>query len=182
MLLLGSTPEGRKIEQHDMFFGIAQNLRDLVPAIIESWPEAKGNIHIDAWREVNYVDGYAVRILERNGRHFPVAENNVKLFFLNLGGYKQNEFEEYHYKMLVACESKSTAIQRAKETAFYKHVGFKGAASHIDDKYGVDVDDIFEIADILPAHVKENFTIVLSPAPDDKEDEMNLGYFILRKL
>ena len=182
MLLLGSTPEGRKIEQHDIFFGIAQNLKDLVPAIIESWPEAKGNIHIDAWREVNYVDGYAVRILERNGGHFPVAENNVKLFFLNLGGYKQNEFEEYHYKMLVACESKSTAIQRAKETAFYKHVGFKGAASHIDDKYGVDVDDIFEIADILPAHVKENFTIVLSPAPDDKEDEMNLGYFILRKL
>jgi hypothetical protein len=24
----------------------------------------------------------------------------AQLFFINLGGYKENEFEEYHYKML----------------------------------------------------------------------------------
>jgi hypothetical protein len=23
-----------------------------------------------------------------------------QLFFINLGGYKENEFEEYHYKMI----------------------------------------------------------------------------------
>ena len=78
-----------------------------------------------------------------------MAENLLKqktrLFFINLGGYKENEFEEYHYKMLTACEDKSVAIQAAKQTAFYKHTGFKGATSHIDDKYGVDVDDILRL-------------------------------------
>ena len=84
--------------------------------------------------------------------------------------------------MLVACENKSVAIQRAKATAFYKHTGFKGAASHIDDKYGVDVDDIFEIEDILPGHIKEKYSIVLSPTDNATEDEVNLGYFMLEKL
>lgn len=182
MLLLGSTPEGRKIEQHDIFFGIADTLRDLVPAIIESWPEAKGNVHIDGWRAVNYVDQHVVEVFDKKATPAGISENNSKLFFLNLGGYKQNEFEEFHYKMLVAGENKSIAIQQAKATAFYKHVGFKGATSHIDDKYGVDVDDVFEIADILPPEVKAKYSLVISPTNIIAEDELHLGYFILSKL
>jgi len=182
MLLLGSTPEGRNTEQHDIFFGIAETLKELVPEIIQAWPEAKGNIHIDAWRQVNFVDQHVVNVFERKQLSPIEAGKKNKLFFLNLGGYKQNEFEEYHYKMLVACENKSVAIQQAKATAFYKHTGFKGAASHIDDKYGVDVDDIFEIEDILPAHIKEKYKIVLSPTDISTEDEVNLGYFRLEKL
>ena len=85
-------------------------------------------------------------------------------------------------KCLVVCENKSVAIQQAKATGFYKHTGFKGAESHIDDKYGVDVDDIFEIEDILPSHVKEKYKILLSPTDITTEDEVNLGYFRLEKL
>jgi len=33
MLLLGCKPPGRHTEQHDVFFGIARSLRDLVPEI-----------------------------------------------------------------------------------------------------------------------------------------------------
>ncbi|MEP6928230.1 MAG: DUF1543 domain-containing protein [Ginsengibacter sp.] len=182
MLLLGATPKGRHTEQHDIFFGIAETLKDLVPAIIEAWPEAKGNIHIDAWREVNYLDQYAVQVFNKQQIPENAADKKIKLFFLNLGGYKQNEFEEFHYKMLVACENKSIAIQRAKATAFYKHIGFKGASSHIDDKYGVDVDDIFEIEDILQQNIKEKYSILLSPVTHEIEDEINLGYFRLEKL
>ena len=183
MLLLGATPKGRNIEQHDVFFGIAETLKDLIPDIIKSWPEAEGKIHIDAWREVNYIDEHVVEVYDKNQK-LPgtTADEKNKLFFLNLGGYKQNDFEEYHYKMLVACENKSVAIMRAKDTAFYKHTGFKEAPSHIDDKYGVDVDDIFEIEDILPKHIKEQFSIVLSPTSNTAKDIVNLGYFRLEKL
>jgi len=52
--------------------------------------------------------------------------------------------------MIVAAGDKGEAVKQAKNTAFYKHTGFKGADSHIDKKYGVDVDDFFEIADISP--------------------------------
>lgn len=39
MLLLGCKPPGRHTEQHDIFFGIAASLRDLVPEIQAFWPE-----------------------------------------------------------------------------------------------------------------------------------------------
>ena len=182
MLLLGATPGGRHTEQHDVFFGIAETLKDLIPDIKESWPEAGDNIHIDAWREVHFVDGYNVQVYEKNKLTPMGAQKELRLFFLNLGGYKQNEFEEFHYKMLVASENKSIAIRRAKETAFYKHTGFKEAPSHIHDKYEVDVDDVFEIEDILPKHIKENYSVVLSPTNNTIEDKINLGYFQLHKL
>jgi hypothetical protein len=179
MLLLGCKPPGRFTEQHDVFFGVAAELKDLVPEIRAFWPEAKGKIHIDAWREVNYVDGYQVTIISRSAAAPAPPE---RLFFLNLGGYKPGEFEEYHYKMLTVGADKGTATQRAFKTVFYKHTGFAGATSHIDDKYGVDVDDLYEIEDILPASVKDACTIMLSPVKEAPEDEYHLGYLKLEKL
>jgi hypothetical protein len=177
MLLLGCKPPGRFTEQHDIFFGIAGSLNELVPAIIEAWPEAP-KIHIDAWREVTEVDGYKVSIIPKEGSQ-PQAE---KLFFLNLGGYKPGVFEEFHYKMLVAATDKGVAIAQAKATAFFKHIGFEGATSHIDDKYGVDVDDLYEIEDILPASVKEKYSIRIVPADTTVKDEWQLGYTKLSSL
>jgi hypothetical protein len=82
------------------------------------------------------------------------AEKGARLFFINLGGYKQGDFEEYHYKLVFAAADKGVAIQLAKQNAFYLHAGFKGAESHVDDKFGVDVDDCYEISDILPPVVE----------------------------
>ena len=65
MLMLGCRPEGRFTEQHDIFFGIAQSLKELVPYIIQFWPEAKGKIHIDAWREVTQVNGFDIIIVTK---------------------------------------------------------------------------------------------------------------------
>lgn len=181
MLLLGATPPGRFTEQHDIFFGIANSLKELIPDIINAWPEAKKKIHIDAWREVNYIDGFEVKVvLEKE--NFASADKPTKLFFINLGGYKENIFDEFHYKMLIAAENKSIAIQRSKQTAFYKHTGFKGASSHIDDKYGVDVDDIYQIEDILPNYLKEKYSLQVLPKDNPGEDQVNLGYFRLEKL
>jgi hypothetical protein len=184
MLLLGSTPKGRHIEQHDIYFGIANSLKEMVSSIVAYWPEAQGKIHIDAWREVTAVDGFEVKVIEKSSIENAVVEtaNKPKLFFINLGGYKQNEFEEYHYKMLAVGSDKGAAIQQAKQTVFYKHTGFKTAESHIDDKYGVDVDDIYAIEDILPTELKEKYSIVISPSTNEVTDETHLGYFKLDKL
>ena len=179
MILLGATPKGRNIEQHDIFFGIASSVKELLPEMLAFWPEAKGKIHVDAYRIVNKVGNYKVQVI-------PKAEENKteirSLFFMNLGGYKKDEFEELHYKVLVVANQKAAAIQEAKKTAFYKHVGFKGATSHIDDKFGVDVDDIFEIKDILSATTREKFALRYTPAEDLPEDEIFLGYLPLSKI
>ena len=175
MLLVGASPPGRHTEQHDVFFGIANSMKELLPDVVAFWPEARGKLHIDAWREVTTVDGYKVTVLRSPGHR-----DGTQLFFINLGGYKPGEFEEFHYKMLVAAPDKNEAMRQSKQTAFFKHTGFEGATAHIDDKYGVDVDDIYAIREILPISMKASYSLTITPAlPDTPEDKLHLGYFRL---
>jgi hypothetical protein len=101
---------------------------------------------------------------------------------LNLGGYKEGEFEEYHYKVLVVAKTKVEAIKKAKQTTFYKHCGFKGAESHIDDKYGVDVDDIHNIEEILSDKFKSQYCLKITKTNVISEDEKHIGYLKLDKI
>jgi hypothetical protein len=59
--------------------------------------------------------------------------------------------------MVIAAEDKSEAINLSKQTAFFRHTGFKGATSHIDDKFGIDVDDIYEISRYTACWYKEKY-------------------------
>jgi hypothetical protein len=179
MILVGCKPAGRNTEQHDVFFGIGRTLGDVKKDILDFWKQANGKIHIDAWREVQQVDGYKISVQEIDNS---ITTTNEKLFFINLGGYKPSEFEEFHYKMLTVSADKGIAIQKAKQTAFYKHTGFEGAISHVDDKYGIDVDDVYEIEDVLPEHLKKQFCIRLKLASDQQQDEMHLGYLKIDKI
>ena len=181
MLLLGCKPEGRYTEQHDIFFTIGAQLADIIPALKDFWKEARGDIHVDAWREIKNVDGYKIEVVN-NTNDLATGDKLNKLYFINLGGYKQNEFEEFHYKMIVIATEKSDAIRQSKQTAFYKHTGFKGAPSHVDDKYGIDVDDVYSIEEILPLEIKNKYRIHISRDNINEEDEIHLGYFTLEKL
>jgi hypothetical protein len=178
MVILGATPPGRLIEQHDIFFGIGSSLKELVPEMHAFWPEAEGQIHIDAWREVTLVNGYSITIIpKKTGDH-----SQKHLFFINLGGYREGEFEEYHYKVLTVAETLAIASKTAKATSFYKHWGFKGAESHIDDKYGIDVDNIYKVFDILTPFTKDRYSLQISQAKSLVDDELHIGYVRIEKL
>lgn len=179
MIMLGCRPQGRFTEQHDIFFGIGTSLKELIPNMKAFWPEAKGKIHIDAWREVTSVDGLKIEILPK-GKNFESGNN---LFFINLGGYKENEFEEYHYKVLAVAETLAEASKKAKATTFFKHCGFKGATSHIDDKFGIDIDDAFNVKEILSPVFKDNFNILISKNDSNlEEDVLHIGYLKIDKI
>lgn len=172
--MLGATPPGRHIEQHDIFFGIGPSLKELAPALKAFWPEPE-RIHIDAWREVTVVENYRVVVVPKDQPANPEAVNK-KLFFINLGGYQENKFEEQHYVLLTVKPNRAAAFKEAKDTLFYKHNHFGSATSHIDDKYGVDVDDLYEIEDILSPEQKANYRIELFETSGVPEDSMHLGY------
>lgn len=176
--MLGCTPPPRRIEQHDMLFSIADSLKDLKQEILDFWPEAGEKIHVDAWREVTEVDGYKIQVVPKGS----ISNQINSLFFMNLGGYKRGEFDEPHYKMLIVAADKAAAMQQAKQTAFYKHTGFEGATSHIDDKYGVDVDDAFEIVDVLSEELKLQYDLRIEPAEGLVKDEIHLGYLKFSKI
>lgn len=179
MLLLGCTPPGRHIEQHDIFFGIAANLRDLVPEIRTFWKEPE-KIHIDAWREVNSVDGFQIKVVPTDAPVSP-TETKKKLFFINLGGYQENKFAEQHYIVLTVKDDRSLAFKEAKSTLFFEENNY-GGNSHIDDKYGIDVDDIYQIEDILSPSLKEKYRIEITQKDELPTDFINLGYFKLSNL
>ena len=179
MVMLGCRPAGRFTEQHDIFFGIGENLKNLIPKMKAFWPEAKGKIHVDVWREVTVVDGFSIEVIAKEDEL--VSEN--QLFFINLGGYKENEFEEFHYKMLAIGNQMSDAVKKSKETTFYKHCGFKGATSHVDDKFGVDVDDIYNVKEILELDIKEKFGLKITKSNSEFiDDKLHIGYLKLEKI
>lgn len=178
MAIIGCKPDGRFTEQHDVFFGAANSMKDLIPQMKAFWPEAKGKIHIDSWREVTSVDGYQIEVVSKDDS----ISNPERLFFINLGGYKPNEFEEYHYKVLAIGESLSEASKKSKQTSFFKHWGFKGANAHIDDKYGIDVDDAYNVSDILSPTFHEQFSLSITKTENIAEDVLHIGYYRLEKL
>jgi hypothetical protein len=173
LVVLGCTPPGRHIEQHDIFLGIGDSIESLFADIKAYWPE--GKVHIDAWREVSSADGYRITLIERNGT-ISAGDSTDKLFLLNLGGYLEGKFEEQHYIILTVKPDKAAATKAAKETAFYQHNHFGSATSHIDDRYGIDVDDIYEMEELLAPAFKEKYRINISPANGLPEDEYHLGY------
>jgi hypothetical protein len=174
MVMLGCTPAGRHTEQHDIFFGISSSLKEMTSKMKDFWPEAKGRIHIDAWREVAVVDNFSIEIIAKEAA---VNDRTNNLFFINLGGYKENEFEEYHYKILAVAESMELASKKAETSTFHKHCGFEGAPSHIDDEYGIDVDDIYDVTDILDSQSKELYSLKISYSEQLlQEDILHIGY------
>jgi len=176
-MILGAKPEGRHIEQHDIYFGIGNTLKDFVPAIQAYWPEAKGKIHVDSWREVHRVGQYQVQVVARTAAD---EKPRLKLYFLNLGGYKPQDLEEYHYKELVVAENLEQAKSIAKKTVFFKH----HTSAHIDDKYAVDIDDLYEIEELLSAEFLAAYRIQISELQDENmaEDQITNGYFPLTKI
>ena len=175
MIMLGCKPEGRHTEQHDIFFGIGNEVKDLIPVIKAFWPDA-GEIHFDAYQNITQADGYDVTIIPVENS---IEEANKQhLFFINLGGYTKNIFDEQHYKMLVAAPNMDAAKKKAKDNPFFKQYD----QAHIDDKYAIDVDDIYKVETILPAFMQQKYRIQLSPAALVNPSPMALGYFQMHLL
>ena len=94
MLLIGASPPERNIEQDDVFFGIGDGIKDLIPGVEAFWP-GNNKLHFDAWREVTSVNGYKVEVVLKNKNK---QDSHFKLFFINLGGYKQMSLKNFIIK------------------------------------------------------------------------------------
>ena len=187
MVQLGGRPKGRLVEQHDIFFGIANQVSELVEDINQHWPEVKNKWHIDSYRAISKVDNYAIKLVESSSQ--AESANDLKLFFINLGGYQQGSFEEFHYKLLIVAATQADAIKQAKQSKFYKQFTFKdkdspfNAASHIDDKFEVDIDNIYNVNDLI-----SNVRLLIEPMANDSHELVNtddkeyVGYLSIKNL
>ncbi|PKG34016.1 MULTISPECIES: DUF1543 domain-containing protein [Psychrobacter] len=187
MVQLGGRPKGRLIEQHDMFFGVANQVSELIDDINHHWPEVKNKWHIDSYRAITKIGNHSIKLVESATSD---DNNGLELFFINLGGYQQGSFEEFHYKLLIVAATQADAIKKAKQSAFYREFTFKDkdspfdAASHIDDKFAVDIDDIYNVNDLI-----SNLQILIEPIAHDSHELVNtdddkeyVGYLSIKNL
>ena len=124
------------------------------------------------------MDGFEVKIVEKTSE---AVENH--LFFINLGGYQSGKFEELHEQYLMVGQSLAKIIRKVKKTNFYKTMGFPEAVSHIDDKHAVDIDDVFNVNDILPLKMKEKYSIILEKSQSESQKNFtHIGYLAISKL
>lgn len=187
MVQLGGRPKGRLIEQHDIFFGVANQVSELIEDVNQHWPEVKNKWHIDSYRAISKVDNYAIKLVESSNQ--AQSANDLKLFFINLGGYQRGSFEEFHYKLLIIAATQADAIKQAKQSEFYKAFTYKdkespfNAASHIDDKFEVDIDDIYNVNDLI-----SNVRLLIEPITNERhelvyaDDKEYVGYLSIKNL
>lgn len=182
MIKIGATPKGRLIEQHDVFFGVADDVKALIPAVDKHWHEVAGKWHFDAYRPVTVVNNHHIKWVDK----LPTdTDNGLKLFFINLGGYMPNQFEEFHHKMLVVATTQAEAVKQAKQSDFYQGYScleegsLAVATSHIDDKMKVDVDDIYDVNGLLSQGSLQITPVTGESLADDKSV---IGYISLKSI
>ncbi len=157
---IGGRISKANIEVHDVQFIIAENLSDTYDILKMDW---YGNsLHIDGYKILKGIDGYRLQL-----EAYP-QKTELNLFFVNMGGYAKDYFNELHEFGLFAALTEKEAKETAK-----KHL-----LKHISD---IHVDDICNINDCLKfADGEKNYIHII---PDSQSYNMHpdwSGYIKLR--
>tara|TARA_R110002126_G_scaffold160458_9_gene308104 strand:- start:178 stop:672 length:495 start_codon:yes stop_codon:yes gene_type:complete len=148
MVMLGGTHPKANIELHDVVFVAGDSLKHTYPQLRALWFAEPEGLHIDAWMAISGVEQYAVTLADSPG------ESNLKLFFINLGGYFASVFGEDHRYLVLVAENTRHAKQLAKQQLIPKW-----------DK--PHTDNVFEIEQCVAIEQVAGRYIQLHPAPHD---------------
>lgn len=161
-VMLGGRARGCRIELHDVAFAVGDTLEDTHFQLLDQWfGEARG-LHVDAWMVVDQVEGYRIHLRPEP----PDDDQPVRLYFVNIGGYRPGELAEQHGYALLAAAGKAQAKARAKRLLLQ---GYDSV--HKDDLY--EVDDLLEISRVQALHVH------LKEDAGSRAPEVINGYFPL---
>ncbi len=131
-VFLGGRADKCNTELHDVVFTLGEKIEDTYNDLLQKWFGLPDRLHIDSWVDLNIVEGYRIS-LSKNKK-----KSNKKLYFVNLGAYEKNRFEELHESKFMVDVNKVNVKKRAKELLL---VGKEQV--HLDDLF--DVDDCIEI-------------------------------------
>jgi len=155
---LGGRAQGCNTELHDMVFVTGPTIEATYEQLLDRWFGLPRRLHLDAWAELDVVDGYAVSL---SAEPDPGAQ---RLFFVNLGAYRPGELSEVHANGFLVAASREEAKRRAKATLLKGPV----AELHTDDLY--DVDTCLELDAVNGRHV------VLTPTTRPSELQVTGRY------
>ncbi len=137
-ILIGGAHPSANIEIHDMRFCIGSSLEDTYAQLKTDWWGTPSSLHIDAYAELDVVDGYRVEIV-KPGESEP---SDNRLWFINCGYYEEGIFGEGHaYRFMVGSEKPAVwkrVLNDVRQDFISRH----------KDNF-VDVDDILDVTDTL---------------------------------
>ncbi len=107
MFYLGGDFRNSNIELHDVRFCLGKDPLDCYDDLRQQWWGTPSSLHIDSWAEITHADGYDVVLSDQP------FQRQEKLYFLNLGGYNAEDFEEVHKNILVEADNQRAAIQKS---------------------------------------------------------------------
>lgn len=162
VVMLGGRAEGCRIELHDVAFAVGRSLEETHHQLLDQWFGEPRGLHVDAWAVVDQVAGYRVSLRAEP----PEEEKPLRLYFVNIGGYRPGDLAEQHGYRVLAAGSRAQAKACAKRSLL------QGLESvHKDDLY--EVDDMLTIDRVGDLHVHLH-------ADDSACDpEITNGYFPL---
>lgn len=108
MFYVGGHAGRSNIEVHDVQFAAVARVEDAFPALRAAWFGDADKLHLDGYTVVGWVDGHAVSL--GPGR----CRSGLKLFFVNMGGYRSDTLAELHDFGLFVAADANAAKAKAK--------------------------------------------------------------------
>ncbi|WP_339139123.1 DUF1543 domain-containing protein [Kerstersia gyiorum] len=110
MFYVGGNAGRSNIEVHDIQFAAVDRPEAAWPLLRQAWFGDPDKIHVDGYSVIEWADGHDVRLLPA-----PPAAAQVRLFFVNVGGYRADTLAEQHEYGLFVAPDAATAKRRALE-------------------------------------------------------------------
>ena len=156
-VFLGGRADKCNTELHDVVFTIGEKIEDTYFDLVGKWFGLPDRLHIDSWGVLNIIEGYKISLSKEK------KKSDRKLYFVNLGAYEKNRFEELHESKFMVDINKINVKKRAKEQLL---IGKEQV--HLDDLY--DVDDCIQIKKV------SGYYINLEKTSKKGKLEFNNGY------
>ncbi len=154
---LGGRADRCNIELHDVVFVVGTSIEKTYPLLAKKWFGNLQGFHIDSYIELQNIDGYKIEL----SRSPPQEDFLKKLYFINLGAYKPEEFTEYHQSEFYVADSAPDAIRRAKSELCQGlqmiHKDDVVVLDQVSNPIDFDVDDVLELREV------DSYYISLSP-------------------
>ena len=175
LVVLGGRTATSHIELHDVRWVVGTSIEETIPTLRQQWFGLQSGLHIDSYKAIQSVDGYAIELIKRRE---DCTEQQLRgstaitdqLWFINLGGYDRDSLQELHRFGLVVAPSKQAAKARARRR-------WLGSALqvHKDDLHSLDRLDTVD--DCLPIFNVEGWQIRLKAKPGKPEAELKPDWF-----
>lgn len=162
VVCLGGRAAGCNVELHDVVFAVGSDIESTHTQLLDQWFGDPDGLHVDAYARVEQVPGYRVSLSPTP------ADNGVRLYFVNIGGYAPGELWERHAYALYAGRSASDVKSRARKELL---VG----------RDAVHRDDLYDIDDVLEVRPGGNWHLRLEADPEAGEPAVINGYFPIER-